>query len=196
MIFRRKHSNPPAADAPKLYLLGQLRNQIFRQVKAEDGTAALDFAICIPIIMAIFMASIESGMLMTRFILLEQSVDVVMRNLRLGQYPNVTVDFLKNEICSRTIIMEGCETNIAIEMMPVSTVSWNLPSSSTGCVDRGAEVQPVINFNPGNPHEIMLVRVCVIQDAVFPTSGVGLNLPKDAGGGYGLVAVSAFVNEP
>jgi hypothetical protein len=42
----------------------------------------------------------------------------------------------------------------------------------------------------------MLVRVCVTQDAMFPTTGIGLHLPKDAKGGYGLVAVSAFVTEP
>jgi Flp pilus assembly protein TadG len=165
-------------------------------VKSEDGTAALDFVIVIPVIMAIFMASIESGMLMTRFILLEQSVDMVMRNLRLGQYPSPTVQTLKDEICKRTIMMEGCESNITIDLQPVSTTTWAFPSRNAGCVDRGASISPATTFNPGSAHEIMMVRVCVTQDAVFPTSGIGLNLPKDAQGGYGLVAISAFVNEP
>lgn len=187
---------PDAARAPKPSLLARFRGQVNRWAKAENGTASLDFVICIPVIMAIFMASIESGMLMTRFILLEQSVDMVMRNLRLGQYTNPTATMLKQEICSRTIIMEGCEENIAIELTPISTTNWNLPNNATGCVDRDENVEPVTTFNPGNAHEVMLVRVCVVQDAMFPTTGIGLKLPKDGAGGYGLVATSAFVNEP
>lgn len=193
-------SAPPAACIPKPNLLAQVRNRVRRQVrrwaKAENGTASLEFVICIPVIMAIFMASIESGVLMTRFILLERSVDMVMRNLRLGQYPNPDSDLLKAEICSRTIIMDGCEANIAIELMPISTDTWELPSSRTGCVDREQNLSPVLTFNPGNAHDVMLVRVCVVQDAMFPTTGIGLKLPKDSAGGYGLIATSAFVNEP
>ncbi len=196
MITQYPKAAPDAAAVPKPSMLKRFRNQVHGWFKAEDGTASLDFVLCIPVIMTIFMASIESGMLMTRFILLEQSVDMVMRNLRLGQYTNPTVAMMKEEICRRTIIMGNCEDNIAIELMPVSTTTWNLPTTRTGCVDRDENVAPVTTFNPGNAHEIMLVRVCVVQDAMFPTTGIGLKLPKDGAGGYGLVATSAFVNEP
>lgn len=187
---------PLAAPAVRLSIRQRLRRRVFGLLKAEDGTASVDFAICVPVIMAIFMASMESGMMMTRFVLLEQSVDMVMRNLRLGQYPNVTVDMLKDEICSRTIIMKDCNENLAIELMPISTTAWTLPSNQTSCVNRSEAVQPAHSFNPGQAHEIMLVRVCLAQDAIFPTTGLGLNLDKDADGAYELVAISAFVNEP
>jgi hypothetical protein len=187
---------PAAAHGAKPSLLSRLRNNICRKIKAENGTATIEFVLCIPVIMAIFMASIESGVLMTRFILLERSVDMVMRNLRLGQYPNPSVNLIKDEICRRTIIMKSCESSIAIEMMPISTATWVLPNSSIGCVDREEVLQPALTFNPGAAHQIMLVRVCVVQDAMFPTTGIGLKLPKDALGGYNLVATSAFVNEP
>ena len=42
----------------------------------------------------------------------------------------------------------------------------------------------------------MLVRACAVFDPYFPTSAWGLQLPLDASGGYQLVAMSAFVNEP
>lgn len=196
MIPRRPKTSMADAPQPKPSLAKRIRNHITRYIRNEDGTAAVEFAICIPVIMAIFMASMESGMLITRVVMLEQSVDRVMRNLRLGQYPGVDVAMLKREICDRTVILRECESNIAIEMMPISTTTWNLPTSSTSCVDRSATVQPALTFNPGSAHEIMVVRVCVAQDAMFPTTGVGLKLPKDAGGAYGLVAISAFVNEP
>ncbi|QCO58032.1 pilus assembly protein (plasmid) [Pseudorhodobacter turbinis] len=174
----------------------RLRKRILHTIRAEDGVASLEFVLAIPVILAVFMASMESGVLMTRFIMLEQSVDMVMRNLRLGQYPNPDADLLKDEICSRTVIMNDCKQAISIEMMPISTTAWNMPGNNMGCVDREDNVQPALTFDPGAAHEIMLVRVCVVQDAVFPTTGIGLKLPKDGQGGYGLVAMSAFVNEP
>jgi hypothetical protein len=54
----------------------------------------------------------------------------------------------------------------------------------------------VTQLQIGQQNDVMLVRVCVVQDAMFPTSGIGLGLPKDAQGGYGLVSVTAFVTEP
>ena len=182
----------PVARSP----LARFMTHVRRVMVSESGTATLEFVLCIPVIMAIFMASVESGMLMTRYILLEQSVDTVMRNLRLGQYPNPTVELLKDEICQRTVIMAGCADTITIDLQPVSTTTWDFPAGSVGCVDRGDNIQPATTFNPGSAHEIMLVRVCVTQDAMFPTTGIGLKLPKDAQGGYGLIASSAFVNEP
>ena len=48
----------------------------------------------------------------------------------------------------------------------------------------------------GGGSEPVLVRVCVRQDAMFPSTGVGLGLQQDAQGGYALVARSVFVNDP
>jgi Flp pilus assembly protein TadG len=180
----------------KLKLLARFKTHIFRVLKREEGTAAIEFVICIPVIMTIFIASIESGVLMTRYIMLERSVDMVMRNLRLGEYPNPTSEFLKARICERAVVLQNCEDNITIALEPISTTSWAFPARNAGCVDRANNISPSVTYNPGSAHEIMMVRVCVTQDAMFPTTGIGLNLPKDPSGGYGLIATSAFVNEP
>jgi len=174
----------------------QLKARLLRAIRHEDGTASLEFAIVVPILLMIFMASFESGMLMIRHSMLEQAVDVTMRDLRIGLIKNPTADLIKQAICGRSTILVNCQKNIHIELTPVSTTSWDFPSAKTECVDRSEVIQPSLNFNPGTANEVMLVRVCVVQDAMFPTTGVGLALPKDASGGYGLVAVSAFVNEP
>lgn len=196
MIDQLAKSACPVPGQGKPSMLRRIRNQIRRIVRSEKGTATIEFVICVPVIMAIFMASIESGLFMTRFILMEQSVDKVMRNLRLGQYPDPTVAFLKSEICDRAVILGECSANITIELQPVSTTAWDFPSTSTVCVDRDNDITPATTFRPGAAHEIMMVRVCVIQDAIFPLTGMGLKLAKDAQGGYALITASAFVNEP
>lgn len=167
-----------------------------RKWRSEDGTAAMEFVLTIPILITIFMASFESGLLMTRSIMLEQAVDMTMRELRLGHYTLPDAPLLKKEVCSRTVIFRDCEANIMIEMTRVSTATWQMPNTGVKCIDRSEDVQPVTALQIGQQNDMMLVRVCVVQDALFPTTGVGLGLPKDGKGGYGVVAVSAFVTEP
>jgi hypothetical protein len=164
--------------------------------RRQDGTAAVEFVMAVPVLMVIFMAAFESGLFMTRSIMLEQSVDITMRELRLGHYPIPSADLLKQEICSRTVIFTACQDAITIEMTRISTTTWTMPTTEIACVDRGEDINPVTALQIGQQNDIMLVRVCVVQDALFPMTGIGLGLPKDSSGGYALYTTSAFVTEP
>ena len=180
-------------------LIHQLRSQVTGflpdALRREDGTATMEFVLVVPLIIAIFMASFEGGLLMIRSILLEQSVDMTMRELRLGHYPAATNHLLKKEICKRTIIFADCVSNMKIELQRVSTTAWDMPAAPVKCINRVQNIDPVVTMT-GLQNDLMLIRVCVVQDAMFPTTGIGLELPLDSGGGYGLVARSAFVVEP
>lgn len=164
--------------------------------RREEGQSTVEFALAVPLLFAVFMASFESGMLMIRSIMLEQSVDMAMRELRLGHFPLPTSALLKEEICKRSVILVDCEQNIMIEMTRISTSTWAMPTTAITCVDREEDIQPVVQLQIGQQNDVMLVRVCVVQETMFPMTGVGLGLPKDSQGGYGLVAVTAFVTEP
>jgi Flp pilus assembly protein TadG len=164
--------------------------------RREDGTAAMEFVLVVPVILLIFMASFESGLLMTREILLEQSVDMTMRELRLGHYAKVTNVLLKQEICSRTIIFPNCESNIKIQLDRVNTTDWNFPATPTACVNQGDPAEPVTSLKYGDPNDLMLIRVCIALPAMFPGTGLALNMQLDPSGDYALVARSAFVVEP
>jgi len=171
-------------------------SRALRHFGSESGTVAVEFAASLPLLIFIFMASFESGFLMIRSLMLEQSVDMTMRELRLGHYPLATADLLKAEICDRSVILTNCEDSINIEMRRINTTTWSFPTDRVGCVDREEEVEPVLVYEQGQQNDVMMVRVCVVQDAMFPTTGIGLGLPKDARGGYGLVATTAFSIEP
>ena len=176
--------------------LSHLVHRLIRALRREDGTASMEFVIVVPVILLIFMSSFESGLLMTREILLEQSVDMTMRELRLGHYPVVTNAVLKKEICDRTIIFPNCQNNIAIELDRITTTTWSIPTDITHCVNSTAPVQPVVSLNAGQENDMMLVRVCVSLPAMFPGMGLALAIPLDSQGDYALLARSAFVVEP
>jgi Flp pilus assembly protein TadG len=174
-------------------LPGALRSEALRR---EDGTASMEFVLVIPVIMMIFMASFESALLMTRSIMLEQSVDMVMRELRLGHISPVTNARLKKEICDLTVVFSDCRTNMKIELERISTDNWTIPTAPTQCINRQGAAEPVITLDAGQQNDLMLVRVCVTLDAMFPGAGIALNMNLDPDGGYDLVATTAFAVEP
>lgn len=164
--------------------------------REETGTAAVEFSIVFPIVLFLFMWAVEIGLLMTKQVMLEFSMDVAMRELRLGQMENPDADTLKQRICANARIISTCQETIMIEMNPIDTATWELPAVPVSCRNREEEIEPVVSFNPGVQNEIMLVRACVIVEPLFPGTGIGAMLQKDALGGYGMAATSAFVNEP
>ncbi len=177
--------------------LARLVRSALRRIRAEDGAVTADFLYAFPPIILMLLASIEAGMVMTRAVMLERAVDMSVRELRLGLRPNPTHDQLKADICARlTLLLPHCTDVLLLELRPVSTTSWNVFTSAPTCVDRTAPVQPLTSFVPGESNEMMLVRACVVFDPYFPTTGLAAGMVLDASGGYQLVAMSAFVNEP
>lgn len=174
-----------------------LGNHLRRAWHDEGGVASLEFVMAVPLLFAIFSASFESGLLMTRSIMLEQSLDIVMRELRLGHYTTPDSDTIKAEICNRTVILADCAASLTIEFQRVSTTTWTLPTTAPDCVDREEDINPNVALQVGQQNDLMLVRVCIVQDAMFPTTGMGLALTRtESGGGYEIFAISAFSNEP
>lgn len=177
-------------------VLSRLLRPLRRFARRQDGGAMVELVIVMPVMMIIFMAAFESGLYMTRQIMLERGVDQTVRALRLGRLAGATHDDLKEEICDRSPFLADCDETIRIELRPVSTVAWDLPTTPTTCFDRDEEINPSLTPNPGVENQLMLVRVCVIQNAIFPGANIGSGIVRDTQGGYALVSVAAFVNEP
>jgi hypothetical protein len=178
----------------------RLFTRFIRDFRKEDGTASIEFVFIVPMLMTIFMASCESGYFMVRHVMLERAVDMTMRDLRLGLLGTPGPDQLRTLICSRAVVLHDCMANTKIELQPISSTTFAMPTIPETCKERSATINPLVDPPEtvilGGGSELMLVRVCARQNAMFPTTGVGLGLQKDALGGYALIARSAFVNEP
>ena len=164
--------------------------------RREEGTASIEFVVFVPVVVTIFMASVEAGFYMAKSVMMERGLDLVMRELRLGNLGAVDHDDLRQLICEATPILKDCTSILKVEMRPVSTITFAMPATPATCIDRGEPTEPLTDFVPGGSNEIMLVRVCAIQDPIFPSTGIGLQLREDAQGGYQMVTASVFVNEP
>lgn len=177
-------------------MIRKLVERIRRFHRSQSGTASLEFALSAPIVLIVFASAFESGLLMLRSIMLDQAVDRTVRELRLGHYLAPTAELLKTEICKHGVILLNCNQNITVEMTRISTSTWTMPTTSIQCVDREEEVNPVTALQIGQQNDVMLVRICVIQDAILPAFGLAPYLKLDGKGGYALFSNTAYVTEP
>jgi len=176
--------------------LGSIFSQQRGSWRREDGNATIEFVLLFPAFMTLFLVVFETGLLLTRGVMLDRGVDIAMRELRLGTLNPMTHDGLKAKICQHSVIIPDCADSVLVELRPVSTTTWEPLAGSATCVDRTEDVQPVLDFETGASNEMMLVRVCAVFDPFFPTTGLAAQMKLDDSGAYALVTTSAYVNEP
>ena len=174
----------------------QKRSWLRRMRRREDGSATIEFVIIFPAIMMLLLMSVEVGIMMARGMMLDRGIDVSMRLLRLGNLAPMTHASLKDEICRNAVIIPECDQTLAVELRPITTAGWAPTSSRPVCLDRSETIQPVLQFQAGTANQLMLVSACAKFKPFFPTTGLAATIKTDNAGEYGMIATSAYVNEP
>jgi hypothetical protein len=175
-----------------------LRRLSSRFRRDESGTSTVEFVILFPLFMAIFFAAFESGYLMLRNVMLERSVDLAVRELRLGDPQPPTFAEFKQGICDNTYFISDCDDVVQVQLRPVDMTTWGPLNGDPRCIDVESAIDPFdqTEYLVGGNNELMMVRVCALFQPMFPTTGLGLNMQYDGDGNYALVVTTAFVNEP
>jgi hypothetical protein len=169
------------------------------------GSASIEFVFVFPVIMMLFLASIEAGVFTLRHVMLERNVDIVVRDIRLGRMDGATHEELKEEICELGTLIgsnEDCVESMQIWLQPINTANFDMAIPPNYCVDKSLD--PIVTVEPtpdefafGSDNDIVLMRVCLSGEPWFPTSVVGANMTRgEDDGNYALVTTSVFVNEP
>jgi len=174
----------------------------------ERGTATIEFVILVPIVLTIFFASFESSFYMIRSVMLERSVDIVVRDIRLGVLDNLNHRLLKRRFCETSALVysvDECVNKMRIWMQPLNTATFDMLVPQRNCMDKSANIDPLVDpaateFAYGSDNDIMLLSICLLEEPLFPTTIVGAALVGANGNGddenYGLIVNSVFVNEP
>lgn len=164
-------------------------------MRDEAGAATIEFVVIFPAIMFFVLAYVEIAVFEVRAVMLKRGVDIAIREVRLGLMNDPSHDKLKDRICEHGFLLTNCADWLLVELQPIRR-NQPFPSHPASCVDRASEMAPVVAFDPGKRGEIMLVRACMVMDPLFPGTGIGAGLEKDASGGYRLFTQTAFLNEP
>jgi len=166
-------------------------------LRDERATSTIEFVIMFPVIITLFVAVFETGMILTRQVLLERSLDEAVRVLRLVQGLTITADDIQTAICDNTGAIANCDQVLVVDLRLIDRNTYDIPMPDVTCVDRNQiDVTPSNQFQQGQDNDLVLIRTCAIVDRILPFSGFGLNLVRDDTGGLHMVASSVFVNEP
>ncbi|MBK1635733.1 TadE/TadG family type IV pilus assembly protein [Rhodovulum adriaticum] len=177
-------------------LISRLSTRLGRAARDDSGTSTVEFAILFPLVISVMLMSYETSIIMARQFMLDRAMDIAMRGLRLGSWPEITHAEFKEKVCENVPFGLECSDALAIEMVPVSKTTWTMPDGAITCVDRTEEIQPVTTFSQGPDNGLMMVRACMTIDPFFPGVGVGLKLDAAPQDGFYLTSTSFFVNEP
>jgi Flp pilus assembly protein TadG len=171
-----------------------------RLIRREDGAAAVEFALVAAPFLALLFAIMETALVFFAGQYLETVAADSTRLILTGQAQTQgwsQSQFL-TQVCSRLVALFNCSglvvdvqtyTNFANAntSLPLSNGQWAFPTNNKG--------QPVTNFQPGNPGDIVVARLMYEWPVWvwFPGLAALSNMTNK---GRLLMATAAFRNEP
>jgi Flp pilus assembly protein TadG len=165
-----------------------------RFLRSESGGAAVDFALVLLPFLALLMAIIESAIVLFAGQVLQTATTNSARLILTGQVQNNgwSVSQFQTSVCAQLTVMFNCASNLYIDVesfSSFSTVSLTNVNNPNGTLNTSN-----YQFSPGNPGDVVIVRL-IYQWPIF-ASGLGIGLVTSAGNTNTLVATAAFRNEP
>lgn len=172
-------------------------------LRDDSGEATIEFLFVFPIIFLIFTASVESSVYMAKYVMFDRAVDLTVRQLRLGTLTDATSATLKRVICKSGTLysdINDCVNSMRIWMQPVNTGTFQMAAPPSACVDKSQPINtdepPANEFAYGSDNDIMLMRICMKEKPMFPTTAVSVQMPRQSDGTVAMFVTTTFVNEP
>ncbi len=166
--------------------------RVRRFVRTEDGATAVEFALVATPFVALLIAILETAIVFFAQQVLQTAATQAGRLIMTGQAQtaNMTASQFKTQVCNAAGSMFDC-SNIYVNVQTFSSFGnvAMLNPVSAGSFQAGQ-----MNYNAGNPGDIVLVQV-FYQWQVFPAP-LGFDLSNLSGNLRLLVGTAAFRNEP
>lgn len=175
----------------------RVARRLARFRRSEEGAITAEFVVVFPVILVLFFMSLEASIAQFRIVMTDRALDLVVRDLRLGRLgEEPEPELVRARLCERAFLIPNCLRDMMLEMRVIDRGTWTGFSTPPRCINRVTQVRPPVDFTQGGVNQVVTIRACSIFDPMFPSTYFGLNLPRDASGGYQIASMSAFVNEP
>ena len=180
-------SRPAAGREPSASAAGFAR--------AEDGAAALEFAIVAAPFIALVLATIQTALAFFAGQVLESAATDASRIILTGsaQNSNMSQAGFATAVCGKIQTLFNC-SKVMIDVQTASSFSAANTSMPSLTFNGSGNVSNSWQYNPGNPGDIVILRV-MYQWPVF-LGPLGLSLSNESNGNLLLMATAAFRNEP
>ena len=157
--------------------------------RSERAAVTAEFVIAFPLVFTMLLIMLELTFLMVRSTMLQHGLDLVLREVRLGNMVNPNAAILEEAICDKMTIFSDCEKSLTLEFATVDLTTFAMPGQQTGCAPRShdeALARAGMIYQTGTANQLVVVRACVMTGTITPVL-------TDS---FRLFARSAFVNEP
>lgn len=128
--------------------------------RAQDGHAAVEFAIVAAPFFFMLFAMMELAIIFTISTTLDDGMRLAARRIRTGEIQTAggaNQTAFKNEVCANMVwLTTHCQTHLSIDVRTYASFAASTPPNpvqANGTFNNGA-----LTFTPGGPEEIVLVR--------------------------------------
>jgi Flp pilus assembly protein TadG len=166
-----------------------------RFLRREDAAAALEFALVAAPFIALTLAIVQTSLAFFAGQVLESAVADSSREILTGQVQsaNMTQSGFSQAVCNKIQSLFSC-SGLMVDVRTANSFASANTSMPTLTYDGNGNVNNAWQFNPGNPGDIVVMRVMYLWP-VF-TGPLSLNLSNQSNGKLLLMATAVFKNEP
>jgi Flp pilus assembly protein TadG len=170
-----------------------VRKALRRFRRNRRGSAAVEFALVAPVFFALLFAIIETAIVFFAGQVLETVTQDSARMIMTGQAQTggYSQGQFKDYVCGRITVLFDCVNGIYVDVQSYPAFT-NV--SITDPIDGSKNFIPTMQYSPGGPGDIVVVRL-FYQWPLFVT-GLGYNISNLSGSKRLLAATAAFRNEP
>jgi len=161
----------------------------------EEGAAALEFAIIAAPFIALILAAMQTALAFFAGQVLESAVADSSREILTGQVQNagMTQAQFASAVCSKVQALFACG-GLMIDVQTAASFSAANTGAPTLTYNAGGQVNNSWSYNPGNPGDIVVMRVMYLWPVFL--GPLGLNLANESNNELLLMATATFKNEP
>jgi Flp pilus assembly protein TadG len=163
--------------------------------RSEDGAAAVEFAIIAAPFIALLLATVQTALAFFAGQVLESAVADSSRQILTGAAQNAGLDQVgfANVVCGKIQTLFNCG-GLMIDVQTASSFAAANTAMPSLTLDGNGNVTNNWQYNPGNPGDIVVMRV-MYQWPVF-LGPLGMSLQNESNGNMLLMATAVFKNEP
>jgi len=162
--------------------------------RSRDGATAVEFALlAVPLFTLIF-ASLQVAVIYFFDQALQTGAQKAARQLMTGsaQTAGLTQSQFINVVCANLPSQFDCKSNLMVDVQ--SSPSFTSTNTATLTYIRPTPNNTPGNYSPGNPGDIVIMRV--LYDWPVLGGPLAVGLANQADGGHLMVATAVFKNEP
>lgn len=165
--------------------------------RCERGAAAVEFAIVVPVFLALMFATFEVGW----FYFVNSQVDSASveaaRLIRTGRAQKAGFDKqdFYDAVCGKLLALGACDGKLTVEVRRFNNFAELAnDTSSAVCSDDDETLISGLPYDPGSDNDIVRLRICYLYQTLNPALGV--NLSDRANGKRRLYGAFMSRNEP